>query len=150
MSEHRDPTPISDPDFILRVSGQRSLSPFDDACDVDARGHSQLLEEVADMRLNGLTAEKELGGDLGIGPSIHHKPRNLKFPLGERLQTICGGDPAPRTAMRTPSESSELALNLVAARQGAAAIEQNRRRFELAHTPASISTVRQRLARHLV
>jgi hypothetical protein len=59
------------------------VGPLDDARHFDARCDAELPEGTAQVALDGLRAEKELGGDLRVGLSIDDESSDLKFSFGE-------------------------------------------------------------------
>jgi hypothetical protein len=58
---------------------------FDGPCDFYARGDAELAEGVAQVGLDRLRAEEELGSDLRIGLAVDHESCDLEFSFGERV-----------------------------------------------------------------
>ena len=59
-----------------------AVGVLDRAGQLDARGHSDLAEDVAQVGLDRLLAEEQLGGDLGIRLAVDDEPRELELALG--------------------------------------------------------------------
>ncbi len=62
---------------------QLAVGALNEARDFYSRFDAELAKGVAQVSLNGLRTEKELGSDLGIGLSIDDEASDLKFALGE-------------------------------------------------------------------
>src|SRR4051812_9338289 len=65
-------------------SADPALGGFDRASDVDPGVGVELAEHVADVRFDGLLAEKQLSGDLGIGLAVHDQIGDLELATGQR------------------------------------------------------------------
>src|SRR5436190_14852613 len=69
---------------------------------LDAVPGAELGQHVAYVGLDGLHAEEQLGGDLGVGPALRDEPQDPGFAVGEvRLgepaasrPAVAGGEPA--------------------------------------------------------
>jgi len=59
------------------------VGTLNDARHFNSGGDAELAERVAEVSLDRLGAEKELGRDLGVGLSIDDEPSDLKFSLGQ-------------------------------------------------------------------
>src|SRR4051794_19227917 len=64
-----------------------SISPIHRARNLDPRGDVELAEQVAHVRFDGLDAEEQLGGDLGVGVATGDEARHVQLALRERLDT---------------------------------------------------------------
>ena len=68
---------------VLQVCGESgghrtgAALALDDARDIHARGGGELHEDVAQVRLDGLLAEEELGRDLAVGHAVGHELGDL-------------------------------------------------------------------------
>jgi hypothetical protein len=83
---------------------------FDARGEFDARADSELRVDVAQVRLDGLEAEEELGSDLGVGLPIDDEPCELELALRKR------GDPDYEEltcVLATPETWSERELGLM-------------------------------------
>src|SRR5690348_10422981 len=80
------PTSGADPD---RDPDLRAAGALDGARDLDPGADVELVEEVADVALDGLGAEVELGGDLGVGAAVDDQLGDLELARGQR------GEPGP-------------------------------------------------------
>ena len=56
---------------------------LDPSGQVDARGHVELAEHVAQVRLDGLEAQEQLVGDLLIRAAVDDEPGDLELTTGE-------------------------------------------------------------------
>src|SRR5918994_7654244 len=100
---------IPDPALIRKDRGSARRDAGEHPCERRTRGHPQLLERVAEVGLDGLLAEEELGRDLPVGPTRHHEPGDLEL-------TSCEpgvARPAPPPPCYAPSQPAELARRLV-------------------------------------
>ena len=68
------------------------------------------------MRLDGLGAEEQLGGDLGVGPAVDDQARHLQLALGERGDVAGAGGTRACAAVATVAQPAQLAFGLGAAR----------------------------------
>src|SRR4051794_19401007 len=65
-------------------SAAATLGAFHRASDVDPGAGVELAEHVADVRLDGLLAEKQLTGDLGVGLAVDDQLGDLQLATGQR------------------------------------------------------------------
>ena len=74
--------------LLARVSGRgrRPIGALDRAGQLDARGDVELAEDVAQMGLDGLLAEEQLGRDLGIRLRVEDETRHLELALAQGLE----------------------------------------------------------------
>src|SRR3954467_1018408 len=104
---------------------------LDRACQLDARGDVELAEDVAQVRLDRLEAEEQLGGDLGVRPAIDDERGDLALALGQRVDAGAVGAALARAAVHGTPELAQLALGGVAQARRAAPVERRRRVLEL-------------------
>ena len=71
------------------------------------------------MSLDGLLAEEQLRGDLGIRLAVDDEPCHLEFAFGQRLDPGSVGLARPRATVDAMPELSQLAFRLVAVSQRA-------------------------------
>src|SRR5262245_22375938 len=76
------------------------------------------------MRLDGLVAEEEPGGDLGVGLAIDDEPRHLELARRQCLDAGAVDLARPRAPVVPMAEPSELALGLVAVAARTARVER--------------------------
>ena len=62
-----------------------SVGAHDKTCKLDPRRDADLQEDVAQMGLDRLLAQEQLGGDLGIGSAVDDESRYLDLALGQRV-----------------------------------------------------------------
>jgi hypothetical protein len=98
----------------------------------DPRGHSHLAEDVANVRLDGLRAQEELGGDLRVRSAVGYEARDLVLASGERGKAVAvERGPGSRAAVHAASHSAQVLLCGVAAPECARAFEGRSRVLEL-------------------
>src|SRR5690606_35355426 len=88
------------------------------------RGDPGLVEDVSEVTLDGLLAEKQLRGNLWIGLAIDDESRHLQFPLCQRFDAGSVGSPSARPTVGMPSELPQFTLRLVAVSKGAEGVER--------------------------
>ena len=74
----------ADRDIVIRgaLAGSAvAARALDGARELDARRHAELAEDVAQVRLDGLEAEEQLGGDLGVRPAVDDQRGDLQLAL---------------------------------------------------------------------
>src|SRR5688572_22135103 len=115
--------------LLARVSGRgrRPIGALDGAGQLDARGDVELPEDVAQMSLDGLLAEEQLGRDLGIRLRVEYKTRHLELALAQGLEAGPIAFARAGTTMDAMPKLPKLALRVVAVTQGTAGIELRRR-----------------------
>src|SRR4051812_811150 len=116
---------------------------LDRACKLDARGDVELAEDVAQMRLNRLGAEEQLGGDLGIRPAIDDERGDLALALGQRVHAGAVGAALARAPVRGTPELAQLPLGGIAQPRRAAPVERRRRTLELCNGPLAVARERE-------
>ena len=79
---HPDLAPLSGQGALLAVGALHH------ARNLDARRDLELLEQVPEVRLDGLRAQEQLRGDLRVGLAVDDEPRDLELALRELL---CAG-----------------------------------------------------------
>src|SRR4051794_26058984 len=109
-----------------------AISPSHRARHLDPRGDLELAEQVAHVRFDGLDAEEQLGGDLGVCVAADDEARHFQLALRERFETAAVCDPGPRAPMDVMTLFSQLALRLVAIARRAGGVEVGDRALELA------------------
>src|SRR4029079_5997165 len=116
----RTPTSGRLPDFApLSGQGARlAVGALDHARDLYTGRDIELLEQVPDVRLDGLRAQEQLRGDLSVGLPVHHQTRDLELALGEQLDAGSVELAALRPAVDPLAELAELTVGGVAAREG--------------------------------
>lgn len=83
-----------------------SVSALDGACEGNSSRDAHLVEDIAQVRLDGLLAEEQLGSDLGIGLAVDDEPRDLRLAPGERADTNRGPRAWAGSTMDMPAELS--------------------------------------------
>src|SRR4051812_27612126 len=73
----------------LPVGGARQRQCL---AEVAPPGDRQLHVDAAEMRLDGLAGEEQLGGDLGVATTLGRERRDAELGGGQRVAT---GDPSP-------------------------------------------------------
>src|SRR3954463_11671582 len=115
------------------LSPDVAIRALDRAGDIVARGDVELAEDAAQVGLDGLHAEEELGGDLGIGAAVDDETRDLALAFGELLDAGAVERPRPCAAVHVAAQLAELLLGLLAVADRAARIELPDGALELAH-----------------
>jgi hypothetical protein len=93
-------------DVLRTFSAEPRLSGADGG--PGAVGYLELAEDVGDVVLDGLEAEEQLPGYLGVGPSAGDKGEDLTLPFrqlreGWRAGGLLGGKEAHHPPASTPS-----------------------------------------------
>ena len=65
--------------MLARLGARGSLGAFDGAGEGDARRDVQLFEDMAQVSLDRLLAQEQLGGDLGVRATVDDEPRDLQL-----------------------------------------------------------------------
>jgi hypothetical protein len=91
-----------------------AIGALDRAGDIVARGDVELAEDAAQVAFDGLDAEEELGGDLGVGAAVDDEARDLGLALGERLDARAVERARPCAAADVAAQLAELLLGLLA------------------------------------
>ena len=115
----------------MLLSGERGspLSAGDPVClfdrsrDVDARAGVELAEHVADVRLDGLLAEEQLVGDLGVGLAIDDQSGDLKLATGEGCDAGLAEVARSGASVDVLAELAQFAFGRVSIADRAAAVE---------------------------
>src|SRR6185503_5927794 len=92
-----------------RLSRDVSIRALDGTGDVVARGDVELAKDAAQMGLDGLDAQEQLGGDLGIGAAVDDEARDLDLTLGQGLDAGSVDGARPGAAVDVAAELAELA-----------------------------------------
>src|SRR5215207_1221885 len=93
-------------------SGAVALGPLDGVRELHPGRQPELVEDVAQVRLDGLGAEEEVGGDLRVGAAGGDQPGHLRLALGERAEQDTAG-PAAGPVRDPDAEPAQLPLGLV-------------------------------------
>src|SRR5262245_10199421 len=109
-----------------RRSQMAAIRLLDRSRDLDTRRDVELVEEVAQVGLDGLRAQEQLGGDLRVRPAVADEPRHLELALGERLDAHAVGPAGARTAVPGLAEPPQLLLGLLEVARGAGRLESLR------------------------
>src|SRR5215467_13603172 len=78
---------------------------------LDAVGDADLAEDVAEVGLDGLLAEEELGRDLGVRLAVDDEARQLELALGQR-RDAAWRRPDGTAAIDRAAELSQLTFHL--------------------------------------
>src|SRR4051794_12196669 len=100
-----------------------TFSAFNRPGHLSAREDIELAKDVAQVRLDGLGAEEERSGDLGVRFSVDHETRDLELALRERPDSDAVGLSGACSSVDAVTELSQFALRLVAVAQRAALVE---------------------------
>src|SRR6516164_5429640 len=82
-----------------RLRARCWIGAFDGAREGGACRDAQLVEDVAQVGLDGLLAQEQLRGDLRVGLAVDDEPRHLEFAAGQRLDACPVGLARPGAAM---------------------------------------------------
>ena len=85
-----------------------------------------LVEDVAQVGLDRLLANDQLGGDLAVRPAVHDEPCHLKLALRQRLDAGRVALARTRATVDVVAERSQLRFRVVAVPQRAAGVEVRR------------------------
>jgi hypothetical protein len=99
------------------------------------------------MSFDGLWAEEQLGGDLGIGLAVDDEARDLTLALGEGLQAHSIGFAGPTAAMDVMAEASQLALRHRAVSECSGGVELGCCAPQLCHRAPGLPCLRERPSR---
>src|SRR4051794_21926955 len=141
----RAPTSVADPEPAPLSHSGCAARALDGACQFDARGDVELAEDVAQVRLDRLEAQEELGGDLGVRPAIDDERGDLALALGQRVHARAVGAALARAPVHRTPELAQLALGGIAQARRAAGVECRRRALELSYGPLAVARDRERL-----
>ena len=81
-----------------------AVGVLDGTCQLDACRDADLAEDVAQVRLDRLLAEEQLGGDLGIGFAVDDEPRDLELACGQRFEPVASVLPGARAPVDAVAE----------------------------------------------
>src|SRR4051794_10955253 len=121
-----------------------SISPIDGPRHLYPRGDVELAEQVAHVGFDGLDAEEQLGGDLGVGLAVDDEPCHLELALRERLEAAAIRHAGSRAAMDVVALLSQLAFRGVAVARRAAVVERGGRACERGRSPGDVAGLRER------
>src|SRR4051795_8062354 len=113
------------------TSGTVAARAFHRARELDSGRDVDLAKDVAQVSLDRLLAEEQLGGDLGIRLPVDDEARDLQLARGQGVDPVRAGFAASGSVMDAVAELAQLALGLVAPTQCAARLECRRRVLQL-------------------
>src|SRR4051794_3481847 len=122
----------------------RALRALDRACHLHARGHVELVEDVAQVGLDGLRAEEQRARDLPVGLAVDDEPRDLELACGERSDAGEVRAAAARAPVDALAELAELLLDACPLPDRAEHVEGVRRAAELRRRPVRLAGLGQR------
>src|SRR5262249_9405421 len=122
------------------------LGALDRARELDACRDADLAEAVAQMGLDRLLAQEQLGRDLGVRLALDDEAGHLELALGERLDARPVPPAGAGAPMRTVAELPKLPLGLVAVAQRAAGVQRRCRALELRHGTGFLAGLGERPA----
>src|SRR3954462_12197923 len=79
---------------VQPASAEAAVGGFHRASDVDPGARVEFAEHVADVRLDGLLAEKQLACDFGVGLAVDEQLGDLELATGQRAHAaVCVARP---------------------------------------------------------
>src|SRR4051812_46356879 len=112
--------------------------------DLDPRGDAELVEDVAQVRLDRLRAEEELARDLGVRPPVDHQAGDLELAGGQRADAVAVAPDRPRAALDALPEAAQLLLGLGAVARGSVGVERGCRTAQLGRRAVALARQAQR------
>src|SRR3954469_17342678 len=109
------------------TSGTVAARAFHRARELDAGRDVDLAKDVAQVSLDRLLAEEQLGGDLGIRLPVDDEARDLQLARGQGVDPGGAGLAGLGSVMDAPAQLAQLALGLVTPAQSSARLQRRRR-----------------------
>src|SRR5262249_12025269 len=108
---------------------------------------AHLVEDVAQVGLDGLLAQEQLRGDLRVGLAVDDEPGHLELASGQRPDASPVGGAWPGAPVDVMPELSQLPLRALPVAPRAASVERRRRALKLGHGTRLFAGFGERAAR---
>jgi hypothetical protein len=100
-----------------------ALRTLDGPSELNPRRDADLAEDIAQVRLDGLPAEEQLGGDFRIGLSVGDESCELKLTLGQRFKPTPVRAAWARAPVDAIAEPAQPAFRLIPVAERSAFLE---------------------------